>query len=145
MLELKTVAVFSAIFGIIGTATAVFANLLGGYDVVLEHLLLFMAIDFISGLIVAAVGKSNKSKSGRISSQAMLLGFGKKILMCFVVVVFEGVDTLFDVDFLRNAIIYAFILCEITSILEHAVAIGLPKFLGKYKIIIENLFDVHQK
>ena len=145
MIELKTAAAFSAIFGFIGLIASAFADLLGGYDVALEHLLLFMVIDFVAGTIVAAVGKSDKTESGKISSGAMLHGFAKKIVMILVVIFFNGIDTLFEIDYVRNAIIYAFILYEGTSILEHAVAVGLPKSLGKFKFIIENLFDVNQK
>ncbi|MDR2943625.1 MAG: phage holin family protein [Methanosarcinales archaeon] len=145
MIETKTTETLVAICGFVGIIASAVTEILGGYDVYLEHLILFMILDFLAGLIIALFGKSDKSVSGKISSQAMLEGFGKKILIIFVVVVAEGVDTILSINYLRNLLIYAFIAYESTSIIEHAVAMGLPKSLGKYKEIIENLFEVNSK
>ncbi len=53
--------------GIIG---GFFAALLGGWDSALITLVLFMAIDFTTGLIAASMGRSKHSKTGRLSSKA---------------------------------------------------------------------------
>lgn len=145
MIELKTATVYTVIIGSVGFLTGTLTSLLGGWDVFLEHLMLFIVIDFLFGLAAAWVGASKKTESGYISSTAMYHGILKKIGMVAVVIVFEGLDTIFEIDYLRNGIVLSFIACETVSILENAVMIGLPSFLGKYKIVIENLFDAKHK
>lgn len=53
--------------GVIG---GFFAALLGGWDSALITLVLFMAIDFTTGLIAASMGKSKHRKTGKLSSKA---------------------------------------------------------------------------
>lgn len=53
--------------GVIG---GFFAALLGGWDSALITLVLFMAIDFTTGLIAASMGKSKHNKTGKLSSKA---------------------------------------------------------------------------
>lgn len=61
--------------GIIG---GFFAALLGGWDSALITLIIFMAIDFTTGLIAASMGRSKHSKTGRLSSKAGWVGLAKK-------------------------------------------------------------------
>lgn len=49
--------------GVIGNF---FATLLGGWDSAMITLIIFMAIDFTPGLIVASMGKSKHSKTGKL-------------------------------------------------------------------------------
>ena len=63
--------------GVIG---GFFAALLGGWDSALATLLIFMAIDFTTGLITASMGRSKHSKTGRLSSKAGWVGLAKKVL-----------------------------------------------------------------
>ena len=50
--------------GVIG---GFFAALLGGWDSAMITLIIFMAIDFTTGLIAASMGRSKHSKTGRLS------------------------------------------------------------------------------
>ncbi|HBV68594.1 MAG TPA: holin, partial [Clostridiales bacterium] len=55
--------------GALGIAGSIIANLLGGWDMSLQTLLLFMSVDYITGLIVAGVFKqSKKSETGALDS-----------------------------------------------------------------------------
>lgn len=57
-----------AAIGIVGGAIA---SLLGGWDTALQTLIIFMAIDYITGLIVAGVfHTSPKTKTGTLESRA---------------------------------------------------------------------------
>ena len=55
-----------------------FAALLGGWDTALMTLVIFMAVNFTTGLISAALGKSKHSKTGWLSSKAGWFGLAKK-------------------------------------------------------------------
>ena len=61
--------------GVIG---GFFAALLGGWDSAMITLIIFMAIDFTTGLIAASMGRSKHSKTGRLSSKAGWVGLAKK-------------------------------------------------------------------
>ena len=52
-----------------GTVGGLIAGLFGGWDAAMLSLLIFMGIDYITGLIVAASGKSLKSDNGGLSSK----------------------------------------------------------------------------
>ena len=57
-----------------GTLSSAIIELLGGGDVNLKALIIFMIIDFVTGLIVAIFwGKSNKSENGGLSSKAFCI------------------------------------------------------------------------
>lgn len=59
-----------AAIGIVGGAIA---SLLGGWDTALQTLIIFMAIDYITGLIVAGVfHTSPKTKTGTLESRAVV-------------------------------------------------------------------------
>ena len=55
------------IAGIVG---GFIATLFGGWDSALATLVVFMGIDFATGLVTAVMGKSKHSKSGALNSKA---------------------------------------------------------------------------
>ena len=59
-----------------GTVGGLIAGLFGGWDAAMLSLLIFMGIDYITGLIVAASGKSLKSDNGGLSSKVYHLAAG---------------------------------------------------------------------
>ena len=63
---------------IAGLAGGFIAAIFGGWDSALVTLLIFMGADFLTGLVTAAMGKSKKSASGRLSSSAGWIGLMKK-------------------------------------------------------------------
>lgn len=78
------------VFGAIG---AFIANLFGGWSNDMTTLLIFMATDYITGIIVAAFfKKSNKSKTGSLSSIAGLKGLAKKGVILLVVLIAYRLD-----------------------------------------------------
>jgi len=111
-------------FGSIGS---LLSFLLGGFDSVMIALLIFMVIDFLSGLILAIVfKKSKKTESGRLSSQAGILGLTKKIFIMFLVAVSTQLDIILGTTFIRDGTVIGFISMEGISIIENASLAGLP-------------------
>ena len=101
------------------------AYLLGGWDTAIETLVIFMAIDYITGLMVAGVfQKSKKTETGGLSSKAGWRGLCRKCVTLFYILVAVRLDMYMGTDFLRNAIIVGFIANETLSIAENAGLMG---------------------
>lgn len=118
----KMIAVCS-VAGVVGSAIA---EALGGWDDAVLTLIIFMAIDFVMGLLCAGVfGKSNKSESGALSSAACWKGLVKKVGTLLIVVMSHYIDVVADLNFVRNAIVIAFCVAEAISIMEIAGLMGI--------------------
>ena len=103
----------------VGALGAAFASLFGGWDAALQTLIIFMAIDYITGLIVAGVfHASPKTKSGTLESRA-----GETLL---IVLVACRLDAVMGSTFVRDAVVIGFICNETISIIENAGLMGLP-------------------
>ena len=110
--------------GIFGGAVA---WLFGGWSAAIIVLLVCMAIDYITGLIVAGVfHKSPKSANGGLESKAGWKGLLRKVVTLFIVVVAHLIDVLLGVAYVRDAVVIAFCLNEIISIVENAGLMGIP-------------------
>lgn len=99
---------------------------LGPFSYDLAALTVFAAIDYIMGIIVAAVfKKSPKTKSGRLSSEASFKGLLRKAVMFMFVVTAHMLDGILGVSFVRGAVIAGFSVNEIISIVENAGLMGI--------------------
>ena len=95
-------------------------------------LIAVMSIDFITGLICGAMGKSNKTENGYIESNQAFIGLMKKALIVLVVLlaalldraVSEGAGITFDA--VMGATCLWFIASEGFSILENVALMGIP-------------------
>jgi toxin secretion/phage lysis holin len=115
------------ILTVIGATGAFIANLFGGWDAGLTTLVIFMTIDYLTGLIVAGVfHKSKKTENGALSSKAGLQGIAKKIMMLLLVLVAVRLDILTGTDYIRDAVIIALCGNELISIIENAGLMGVP-------------------
>ena len=115
---------FSAAVGIIG---GVLAALLGGWDLAIQTLLIFMGIDYITGLMIAGIfHKSPKTKSGSLSSLIGWKGLCRKGMVLLIVSVAVRLDMLVGTDFIRDAVVIAYCTNEAISIVENAGIIGIP-------------------
>jgi len=113
--------------GVLGVAGSIIANLLGGWDMALQTLLLFMAVDYITGLIVAGVFKqSKKSETGALDSWAGWKGLFKKGVTLSIVLVAAQLDKVTGTEMIRDAVVIAYIVNEAISILENAGLMGIP-------------------
>ncbi len=111
------------IVGVVGSAIA---GLFGGWDTSLVTLLLFMGIDYITGLAVAACGRSPKSDTGRLSSKIGWRGLAKKCVSLLLVLVAVRLDITLGTSYIRDAVCIAFVANELLSITENAGLLGVP-------------------
>jgi toxin secretion/phage lysis holin len=103
------------------------ASALGGWDGALATLLGFMAVDYVTGLLVAGVfHRSDKSDSGALSSNAGFRGLTKKGVMLLMVLLGARLDAFLGLSFFRDSVIIAFLTNELISILENAGLMGIP-------------------
>lgn len=111
----------------IGVAGSVVAKLFGGWDSALITLVIFMIVDYFSGLIVAGVfHKSKKSENGALESKAGWEGLCKKGMTLAFVLVGYRIDLALGLNFIRNTVIIGFMANELISIVENAGLMGVP-------------------
>ena len=111
----------------LGVVGSVIASAFGGFDAALITLMIFMGIDYVTGLIVAGVfHKSQKSESGSLESRAGWKGLCRKGVTLLIVVVACRLDIVTGSTFIRDAVIIAFIANETISIVENAGLMGVP-------------------
>ena len=95
----------------------------GGKDKMIVCLLIFMIIDYISGIVKSIIKAETNSKKG-------FQGFLKKILMLCIVVIAYRLDIILSLDNLqyncRFVTLSFYIANEGLSILENAINSGLP-------------------
>lgn len=109
----------------IGIIGAFISTALGGWDTGLATLIIFMAIDYISGLAVAGVfHKSPKSPSGALESRAGWKGLCRKCMTLLFVLVAYRLDLMIGKDYIRDAVIIGFVANEAISIAENAGLMG---------------------
>lgn len=118
--------------GILGSGIA---SLFGGWDTALVTLVWFMAIDYVTGMLVAGVfHKSPKTPGGGLESRAGWKGLIRKGVTLLVVLVATRLDLLIgDRSFIRDAVVIAFVINETMSIIENFGLMGIrvPKVLTR--------------
>ena len=137
----KLTSIKTWLFAVIATIGSIITNLIGGWDKALEVLLIFMAIDYFSGLILAGVfKKSKKSETGALESRAGWKGILKKVMTLAIVLMGAQLDILLNVEYIRYGLIIGFIIDEGMSIVENYGLMGfkLPETLS-------NAFDILRK
>lgn len=111
----------------IGVIGSLIASAFGGWDAALITLILFMAIDYLSGLLVAGVfHNSKKTETGTLESRAGWKGLCRKGMTLLFVLIAYRLDLAIGVDYIRNAVIIGFMANELISIVENAGLMGLP-------------------
>jgi len=94
--------------------------LFGGWSALIQILVAFVAIDYITGVLAAGV-------NGKLDSNIGLKGIAKKVFIFVIVACGHLVDDAMGTqDIVRDAAIYFYIANELLSILENAGEIGLP-------------------
>ena len=120
-MEYKTVLF---VLGVLGGAIS---SYLGGWDTALQTLVLFMALDYITGLMVAGIfHKSKKTPGGGLESRAGFKGLCRKGVVLLIVLVACQLDRMAGTDFIRDACVIAFVTNEALSIIENAGLMGVP-------------------
>lgn len=132
------------IFSIYGAVGSGVAYAFGGWDASIITLLIFMGVDYLTGLIVAGVfHASKKTQTGALNSRVGWKGLAKKGVTLLFVVLAVRLDLLIGANYIRDAVCIAFILNELISIVENAGLMGIP-IPGVIKKAIEILKDKEQ-
>jgi toxin secretion/phage lysis holin len=85
-----------------------------------------MAVDYITGLMVAGVFKtSQKTQTGTLSSKIGFQGICKKIAIILCIYISVKIDLIAGTNICRNSTVIAFIANEILSIGENLGLMGL--------------------
>lgn len=99
---------------------AIVGYIFGEWSVLLQILLAFVIIDYVSGLLASGV-------EGKLSSKVGFKGIAKKLMIFVLVAVGHLVDkAIGDGSMVQNAIIFFYLGNELLSILENAGRTGLP-------------------
>ena len=94
--------------------------LFGGWSALLQVLVIFIIIDYILGVLVAAMYSELNSKVG-------FRGIAKKVMILLLVAVAHSVDVVLgDNHFIRDAVIFFYLANELLSILETVGKTNLP-------------------
>lgn len=104
--EIKIIIVFGVIGGI-------FTKMLGGFDNQLIGLIIFMGVDYFTGMYAAGRGND-------VGSKKAFRGLCKKASILGVVSFCVGVDAMLKIDITRYAAIAGFGIMEAISIIENA-------------------------
>ena len=119
----------NSIFSMIASG---FIYLLGGWDISIKVLIMFMIIDYMTGMISAIKNKELSSKIGSF-------GIVKKCLMLVLVAVAVEVDELTGQSgMFRTIVIYFYVGNEGISILENLVECEI-KVPEKLKLILKQI------
>ncbi len=111
----------------VGLVFGAVAAYFGGWDASLQTLVIFMAIDYITGLVVAGIfHTSPKTKTGALESLAGWKGLVRKGETLLIVLVACRLDAVIGSNFVRDAAVIAFICNETISIVENAGLMGIP-------------------
>lgn len=122
MNEFKTV--FCTVVGLIGGAVA---SAFGGWNAAMMTLIALMAVDYLTGLMVAGIfHKSPKSEGGALESKAGWKGLCRKGVTLLVVLVAAQLDRAIGTQFIRDAAVIGYIANETLSIIENAGLMGVP-------------------
>ena len=99
---------------------AIVSFLFGGWTQLMTVLVVFIVIDFISGVALAA-------KEGRAASRELWLGVTRKIGTLAIVAVAHLLDTIIgDAHLIRDAAIFFYLAGELLSLIENAGQLGVP-------------------
>lgn len=105
--------------GLFSVAASLATWLLGAWDPSLQILMVFICMDFITGILYGFY-------SGELSSKVGYKGIIKKTGILFVIIVANLLDTLTGVPLFRIPVVYFFIAIEGVSILENLGKMGVP-------------------
>ena len=122
----------------VGALGGLMSWLYGGFGDAMLVLIVFMALDYMTGLIVAGVfHKSSKSETGALESKAGWKGLCRKGMTLGIVMMAALLDRIMGTAYIRDAVVVGFIFNESLSILENAGLMGVS-----YPRALKNALDM---
>lgn len=110
-----------------GVAGVFASKWLGGPDKMLIALLAAMALDYVTGILVAGVfHASPKTAGGGLESRAGLKGIIRKVGMLALVMVATQADVLMGTELARDFTVMFLCANEALSVIENAGLMGVP-------------------
>ena len=104
----------------VGLGGGLASYLFGGWSVLLQTLVLFIALDYVVGVMVAGY-------HGKLNSKVGFKGIAKKVLILLLVATAHQIDLLLgDGSLVRDSVIFFYIANELLSILETVGKTNLP-------------------
>lgn len=131
---MNAIQIKNGVLAALATVGTFVAHALGGWDAAMQVLVALMALDYLTGILVAAVWqRSNKSSTGALDSKAGFKGLCKKGMILLLVWLGALLDNAFGTTYVRMAVIIFFIGNEGISFLENLGLMGVPfpEFLKK--------------
>ena len=118
-IELRIMALFSAI-------GAAFSFLVGGVDKLITALLVFVVIDYVTGLIAAW-------KTATLDSKKGFEGIKRKVVMLLIVIMAHWIDaSIFGISTCRSMVIFAYLGNEGLSIIENLDRMGYGEYIPSF-------------
>ena len=110
-------------------------SVVGGWDGFLYALIVFVVLDYLTGVLAAGVRK-------QLSSEIGFKGIAKKVAIFCLVAMAHIIDSrlIQNGSVVRTAVIFFYLSNEGISICENAAVIGLP-IPEKFKDVLEQLSD----
>jgi len=117
----------NVLYSLVGAIGGFVAMAFGGWSEALITLIVFMAVDYVTGLAVAGIfKKSKKSENGALESRAGFKGLCRKGVALLIVLVAVRLDIIMHTTYIKDAVIIAFVANESISIIENAGLMGIP-------------------
>lgn len=111
-------------------------SIFGGWTGATSTLLIFIIIDYITGLLPPILYQNSpKTKNGGLSSELCYKGIIKKITIFFYIIVAHRLDLILNISYLKDFVTISFIINEVISILENGKLLNLPMPKILYKAI----------
>ena len=131
----------NAICTSIGVVGSLIVSLFGGWTASLTTLLIFMGIDYLSGVILAGVfHQSPKTATGTLESRTGFKGLIRKGMILLFVWIGYRLDLTVGTTYIRDAVCITFMCNELLSIVENAGLMGIP-----IPAVITNGIDILKK
>ena len=116
------------------------AGLFGGWSPVLTILVVMMGIDYVTGVLAAITGHSDKTDHGGLSSKAGFVGIARKGIVMLIVLLATLLDRALGNQTMvfQSATVFYYIANEGLSVLENAARMGVP-FPAQVKRALEGM------
>ena len=113
-------------FGCVAIAGSIVSKTFGGWSSSMTTLIVFMAIDYITGFMLAGIfHKSKKTENGSLESGVGWKGLCRKGVTLLVVLVAARLDMTLGTGYVKDGVICAFSVNEVLSIFENAALMGI--------------------
>lgn len=107
--------------GIVAIIATFFTYLFGSWDLALQVLIVFMVLDYVTGVLYAFI-------SNQLNSEVGFKGLVKKLMILVVLIIGVMLDRILDTGnwVFRTLVCYFYIANEGISLLENVANIGIP-------------------